>query len=98
MVSRRTFLTGALAMTAVVLNVRPGAAQGSATTMPSDKDRDEMLFAAVRADDAAKVQEMVAAYVRAGLDLPSSRSDGTLLHIAASYGAEKAARILIDAG
>jgi ankyrin repeat protein len=66
--------------------------------MLSDKDRDEMLFAAVRADDAAKVQEMVAAYVRAGLDLPSSRSDGTLLHIAASYGAEKAARVLIDAG
>ena len=85
-------------MTAVVLNVRPGAAQGSATTMPSDKDRDEMLFAAVRADDAAKVQEMVAAYLRAGLELPSTRSDGTLLHIAASYGAERTARILVDAG
>lgn len=94
--SRRSFLAGAFATTVVVFNDLPGAAQESATSMSSDSD--ERLLAAIRADDAAQVHELVAIYTRAGRELPSSRSDGTLLHIAASYGAEKAAKILIQAG
>jgi ankyrin repeat protein len=68
------------------------------TIMSSDTERDAALVAAVRDDDAEKVRALLAAYKREGRRLPTHEHDGTLLHVAASYGSQSVLLLLLDAG
>lgn len=74
-----------------------GAPNG-ATTMLTQADRDETLFNAVKAGDAEKARILLAHYKREGRSVPTDKYDGSLLHVAASNGAETVLPLLLEAG
>lgn len=99
----RAMMFAAIAATTIAFGPATIAAEGktpmdSASHMQSDSEPDEALVAAVRNDDAMTVGALLAAYRAEGRPLPEHKNDGTLLHIAASYGAQAVARLLLEAG